>query len=290
MQKNNIKIRFATIGDSKSLFDWRSDENSRAMSFSKTTPSIEEHNLWFENALSDQQRTLFIGECGDEKIGVCRFDADEERSSAEVSINMNPASRGRGLGKQFLREAVERYLEEYHYSLIAKVKPENLASLSIFKSSGFDLLDTNEYEMTLKKDVKQVLFKEVGEEDADILLALLAKREHAISHKILPSHEEHLQFMRSKPYRHWALVFEDNHPVGTFYLQNDNSIGLNLLQPQKQLVQRILRKIQTDFAPLQEVKSKIPPYFYINVPYANEELKHILGEIGATPIQTSFKL
>ena len=86
------------------------------------------------------------------------------------------------------------------------------------------------------------------------------------------------------------IVLEDDCLVGTFYIQKNNSIGLNLLQPRKQVVHRILRKIQTDFEPLKEVKSKVPSYFYINVSYSNKELKGILSELDAVPIQTSYKI
>ena len=149
MQNNKIKIRRATICDSKSLFDWRSDENSRAMFFNESPPTMEGHNLWLEKSLSNIDRTLFIGELGGEKIGVCRFDFNKAELLTEVSINMNPASRGRGLGKRFLFEAVERYSLKTQYNLVAKVKAKNSASLSIFESVGFETFGSDEDEIIL---------------------------------------------------------------------------------------------------------------------------------------------
>lgn len=290
MSNNKIKIRLATISDSESLFDWRSDEISRAMFFNESSPSIEEHNLWLEKSLSNVDRTLYIGELGDEKIGMCRFDFKQSKRLAEVSINVSPTSRGRGLGKKLLFESIECYLGKNKHNLLAKVKPNNLASLKIFDSVGFESFASNEDEISLRKDFKEISFKEVCEEDTEVLLELLEKRNHSISHHDLPSKNEHLLFVKTKPYRYWAIVLEDDCLVGTFYIQKNNSIGLNLLQPRKQVVHRILRKIQTDFEPLKEVKSKVPSYFYINVSYSNEELKGILSELDAVPIQTSYKI
>ncbi|WP_076585782.1 GNAT family N-acetyltransferase [Vibrio ostreicida] len=290
MQNNKIKIRHAAIGDSQSIFDWRIDENSRAMFFNEASPSIEEHNLWFEKSLSNFDRTLFIGELGDEKIGVCRFDFKKEEMVAEVSINMKPTSREHGLGKRFLFGCVECYLEINKYNLVAKVKPNNLASLNIFESVGFETYSSNKDEVILRNDFKDISFKDVSEEDAEVLLELLERRDHTISHHERPTDKEHLQFLKSKPYRYWVIVLEDNCPVGTFYIQKDNSVGLNLLHPKKQLLHRILCQIQRNFKPLAAIKSKVPSYFYINVAYSNETLKKLLCELDAVPIQTSYKI
>lgn len=287
---NKIKIRRANISDCKSLFDWRTDELSRTMSFNNASLSIEEHNLWFEKSLSSVDRQLYIGELGNEKIGVCRFDFKQSELCAEVSINMNPACRGRGLGKKFLFESVENYLEKNQYKLLAKVKLNNLPSLKIFESAGFEFFSSNEDTISLIRDFKDITFKEVSNEDADLLFELLKKRSHKISHDHLPTIDEHLLFVKSKPYLYWAIVMEDQAPVGTYYIQSDNSIGLNLLKPEKPLVYKILCQIQANFKPLKEVKSKVPSYFYVNVSYSNKQLERVLFELDAVPIQTSYKI
>jgi RimJ/RimL family protein N-acetyltransferase len=287
---NSIKIRQANLNDCKSLFDWRSDELSRTMSFNGSSSSIEEHEVWFKNSLCNVDRALYIGELGDKKLGVCRFDFLESEQLAEVSINMNPSMRGCGLGKKFLFESIEFYLEKNGYNLLAKVKPNNLASLNIFESAGFESFASDESMIVLRRDFKEVAFKEVNDQDAKVLLKLLESRDYPISHHNPPTKEDHLLFVKSKPYRYWAIVLEDNLPVGTVYIQSNNSIGLNLLQQKKQLVHKILRHIKTSLNPLKEVKSKAPPYFYINISYANNKLGKILCELDASPIQVSYKI
>ena len=79
-------------------------------------------------------------------------------------------------------------------------------------------------------------------------------------------------------------------PIGTVYVQMDNSIGLNLLKQKKHHVYRTLQHVKHNFKPLDEVKSKIPAYFYVNIPYTNNTLENILSELGALPIQVSLKV
>ena len=290
MLDNKIKIRPADLNDCKSLFDWLSDELSRTMFFNGSSQSIEEHEVWFKNFLSNVDRVLYVGELGYKKLGVCRFDFMESEMLTEVSINMNPSMRGSGLEEKFLFESIECYLEKNKYNLLAKVKPNNLTSLNVFKSAGFESIASDESMIVLRRDFKEVSFKEVNDQDTKVLLNLLKNRDYSISHLNLPSKNDHLLFVKSKPYRYWAIVLEDNLPVGTVYIKSNNSIGLNLIQQKKQLVYKILRHIKNSFNPLKEVKSKVPPYFYVNISYANNKLGKILCELDASPIQVSYKI
>jgi RimJ/RimL family protein N-acetyltransferase len=63
-----------------------------------------------------------------------------------------------------------------------------------------------------------------------ILYDLLAERESytRISHKAMPSFEEHKTFMRSIPYQVWYLIDSDEHlkAVGSIYLTRAREVGL----------------------------------------------------------------
>ena len=52
---------------------------------------------------------------------------------------------------------------------------------------------------------------------------------------------------------------------------------LNLLKQKIKIVFETLKYINSNFKPLEEIKSQIPSYFYINIPYENEDLKKIYG-------------
>ena len=118
----------------------------------------------------------------------------------------------------------------------------------------------------------------------------LSNRNYSISHKLLPQYQDHITFVKNHPYRYWAMVAENNLPVGAVYLQSNNSIGLNVVQPTRKLVSEVLLHIRENFEPAKEIKSKIPSYFYVNVACANENLSRILLELGAIPLQTSYKV
>lgn len=62
-----------------------------------------------------------------------------------------------------------------------------------------------------------------------ILYDLLDERtpNQSISHKGLPSYEDHIKFVESNPYYAWYIVYNHNDvPVGSTYLTRKNEIGI----------------------------------------------------------------
>ena len=144
--------------------------------------------------------------------------------------------------------------------------------------------------ITLVKYDQNMTFKEVDQNDTEVLFELLKQRVHSISHIKTPTWDEHEAFVKANPYRYWAIILEDDCPIGTFYLQDNNSVGLNINEPTLYLVSQVLTNIRTKFKPLGEKKSKVPPYFYVNAPYGNEKLGQLLIHCDAKPIQISYKI
>ena len=260
------------------------------MSFDKTTITLEQHNAWFSEAILSKSRLIYIGEINEKKIGICRFDFNPNRSSATVSINIDPASRGKGIGKQFLIECVDIFLTLNAATLIANIRPENQASQKIFGAAGFKKLKENDQSIVLQRNLEKITFKQVSEKDSDILFKMLQQRKHQISHDFHTSRSQHLHFIKTNPYRYWALLIQDEKIVGAFYLQHDNSIGLNLIEPNRVQVARIFEHLKSKFRPAAEIKSIIPPYFYVNVAYNNQDLLRILTDLQLVPVQISLKL
>ena len=144
--------------------------------------------------------------------------------------------------------------------------------------------------ITLVKNDHKVTFKEVDQSDTAVMFKLLAQRVHSISHIKTPTWEEHERFMKQNPYRYWAIIMEDDRAIGTFYLQDNNSVGLNINEPTLYLVSQVLTNIRTKFEPLREKKSKVPPYFYVNASCGNQKLGQLLIQCEAKPIQISYKI
>jgi RimJ/RimL family protein N-acetyltransferase len=64
------------------------------------------------------------------------------------------------------------------------------------------------------------------------LYELLGERDHVanISHREMPSFKQHSEFVDSRPYRAWYMIFADDQPVGATYLTEQNEIGVFILK------------------------------------------------------------
>lgn len=290
MCNKKIKIREATIDDREITLAWRNDKLSASMFFDTSTVSEVAHEDWFDRVLKDVNRTIYIGELSNEKVGVCRFDFDKAGDNAEVSINLNPSMRGRGLATELLACSIQAYDEEHCCDLVAKVKPKNKKSLRLFRNAGFKVIDEKDSCIVLKRIHTRITFKEVEDSDCEILRELLIARRYNISHFKTPTPEEHEIFVRTHSYRYWAIVMNQEDPIGTFYLKYDNSIGINLLSPDVDQINTIISHVKDLFNPAVEVKSVVPPYFYVNVSYDNFEMQEVFEQIRKVPLQISYKI
>ena len=83
--------------------------------------------------------------------------------------------------------------------------------------------------MTNQRKIRFVGFRK---NDADFLFELLLQRssKENISHKKMPTHEEHIKFIMSKPYYKWYIVKKDHDNIGAVYLTQLNEIGISLVK------------------------------------------------------------
>ena len=139
---------------------------------------------------------------------------------------------------------------------------------------------------------KNLIYREVDgtAEQIEILYDLLKKRKYSISHTELPNFSEHTEFVNKNPYRYWFLIYLSEEILGNFYIQFDNSIGLNIKDKYYSYIDEVVQFIERNFKPNKELKSKVAPYFSINVPYANIELRNLLNEMTLTPIQCTYRV
>jgi len=139
----SLAIRPATQLDSQDLFDWRNDPQTRAVSLSTDEVTWDGHVRWFEASLANERRRIYICtsnlDDSEQAIGMVRFDEDEVGTSAEVSINLNPQARGRGLGYPSLVSGISAFTAERSgvIRIVAKIRATNAASLAIFTKAGF---------------------------------------------------------------------------------------------------------------------------------------------------------
>jgi RimJ/RimL family protein N-acetyltransferase len=140
---SRMMIRRANLTDALDVFAWRNDPVTRQMFVNGDEVSLADHLAWYNAVIESKGNILYIGIIGQVKIGVCRFDYDSKRKSSEVSINLNPSVRGKGLSFELLSECMNNYCQSNKLILTAKIKTYNEASLSIFIKKGFEVIYTD---------------------------------------------------------------------------------------------------------------------------------------------------
>lgn len=285
-------IRKATENDSEDLFIWRNDPVTRSMSFSSTKIKKPNHNSWFKESLKSNSRTLFIGEFANQKVGICRFDKTIDGESAHISINLNPSARSKGLSVNFLNAAINKYIKYNKIDIIAGVKKTNNISLKIFKKAGFHQKSYFDEDIELILPIKFLQFKSIEISQAKALYDLLKEREHSISHKKMPTLIEHNEFVANHPYLHWLMIVHDKKNIGSVYVQNNNSVGLNIKKKytEPHFISQIIQHISKNFTPMDAVNSQVPDYFYVNTSSSNQRLIEVYKALGIKDIQVTHKL
>ena len=77
---------------------------------------------------------------------------------------------------------------------------------------------------------EKINFLIIEETDYKFLYELLLQRKKIvnISHKKMPTYEEHVKFIESEPYSKWYIIQIDDKKIGSIYLTKENEIGIFL--------------------------------------------------------------
>ena len=69
------------------------------------------------------------------------------------------------------------------------------------------------------------------DEYCKFLYTLLESRDpiQNISHSVMPTWEQHIDFIKSRPYLDWEVIIVDDVLVGAYYITKHNEIGLFIL-------------------------------------------------------------
>ncbi|MGB1007818.1 MAG: GNAT family N-acetyltransferase [Thalassobaculaceae bacterium] len=143
----DFRLRPARLNDSAAVFAWRNDPLTRSMSRASAPVTWDDHQRWFAAVIDIPSRRVVIAEGAGARLAVVRFDRMDGGDGAgtvwEVSINLNPAWRGRGLGGAVLRAACDGFQAPgASLSLHAEIRAENAASRRVFEAAGFGALTT----------------------------------------------------------------------------------------------------------------------------------------------------
>ena len=75
-----------------------------------------------------------------------------------------------------------------------------------------------------------IKLKQVAENDMPFLYELLKNKDPNanISHKKMPTYDEHIKFVLSKPYTNWYVIECDEKNTGAIYLSKLDEIGISI--------------------------------------------------------------
>jgi len=127
--------------------------------------------------------------------------------------------------------------------------------------------------------------KEVDEKDVQFLYNLLDERKPVtyISHKKMPTYEEHVNFVKSSPYSKWYIIEVDEERAGSIYLTKQNEIGIFLNEG--------LQEKGIGSNALNVLIGKNPDLRYLaNINPENKKSIKFFKKLGFTLIQYTYEL
>lgn len=133
-----LTVRGATLDDARTLFDWRNDPQTRALSRSSDELVYDDHVAWLRGSLERDDRVLLIvtGPDGGQ-VGTVRWD-HEGHDDWEVSITVAPSARGQGLATPMLLAAEEHLAQTADVrSYLAVVHADNEPSRRLFATADY---------------------------------------------------------------------------------------------------------------------------------------------------------
>ena len=291
-----IKVRLANDDDSEDIYNWRIDKTTMDMSHSNEKPDWVSHCKWFESSLQNRKRVLILCYLTEkEKVGVVRFDL-LEHGGVVISINLSPIYRGKGYSKFCLKKSID-YFCFYHpkvKKIYAEIKNVNAISRRSFESVGFHFQyeknNVGFFIIELKEKLNYIEIQKDSSEHQKITFDLLKKRQSSISHNMMPTFDEHMEFISKHPYRHWFLVRRNQKYLGSIYLHTDNSIGIQLLEGEKDHTPEIIATITNCYQPLPPIKSVRNKNYIINIAKEDQNTADLITKIGGVEIQRTFVL
>lgn len=143
---DRLVLRPATMDDAELLLRWANEPGTRAAGFHPGLIDEPTHRRWLADRLGSPATRVFVGLVDGRAVGQLRLDRDDD-GPVEISIAIAPLERGRGVGRQLLAAGIaagraDSTLRAQGFR--ARVRPDNAASLALFRGAGFAELDRTE--------------------------------------------------------------------------------------------------------------------------------------------------
>ena len=132
---------------------------------------------------------------------------------------------------------------------------------------------------------EKIDFQIIKNTDYEFLYDLLLQRnpDANISHKKMPTYEEHVNFVKSSPYSKWYIIEVDEERAGSIYLTKQNEIGIFLNEG--------LQEKGIGSNALNLLIGKNPDLRYLaNINPENKKSIEFFKKLGFTLIQYTYEL
>ena len=135
------------------------------------------------------------------------------------------------------------------------------------------------------KNEPSIKLKRVSKSDYRFLYNLLMERDshQNISHKNMPTYNQHVSFVSSKPYSKWYVILCGVNKIGSIYLTSQNEIGI--------FIKKSFQNGQIGNTALCKIIKKNPKKRYLaNVNPKNKKSIQFFKKHGFKLIQYTFEL
>ncbi len=131
----------ATIDDVDLIFNWQSNTVIRKYFRNPKPVEYEEHIQWFNTALNDNYRHLYIIKKNGSAVGMIRLDEDQN-NELEISILVSVAAQGQRIAATALSKITMMFPNQV---INAFVHLQNLASHRLFIQANFTKISPEKY-------------------------------------------------------------------------------------------------------------------------------------------------
>ena len=137
----------------------------------------------------------------------------------------------------------------------------------------------------INPQISGINLKSVSKSDYEFLYDLLNQRKtnENISHKKMPTFNEHVKFISSKPYSKWYIIRLNNTNVGSIYLTHLNEIGIHVI---KEVRGKNIAKKALELVMIKNPKSR----YLANINPKNKKSIKFFTKNGFKLIQYTYEL
>ena len=137
---NSVELRTPVFSDKFLIFEWISNPNLQKMIGTKSAPTKESHDVWFENKLQDKDNVFKIITTNSTPVGIIGTNViDRKNKVADIYIYVGDENyRRKGISKQALTILISLLSSKYGLRKItANIFSYNQPSISFFENFGF---------------------------------------------------------------------------------------------------------------------------------------------------------